>query len=88
MSRFIIFTHIPKTSGTSFVQSLIVPNYPARRIGSGTGVFGLALVLNPAIYIGHTPYGLHRLTWLSDASVNCANPGISDAPPMFRRFTP
>ena len=66
MRRLIVFTHIDKTAGTSFIDTLITPNYPdgIGGIMQGAGFKGnlFALLSRPALIIGHTPYGLHHFT--------------------------
>lgn len=62
----IVFTHIDKTSGTSFIDTVIKPNYPVGIGGimQGAGIGGniAALMARPEVLIGHTPYGIHLLT--------------------------
>jgi hypothetical protein len=56
----LFFTHIPKTAGSSFTKSLLVPNY-----GQGylrpSGLKGLASMQVPshACVHGHFPFGMH-----------------------------
>jgi hypothetical protein len=62
--KLIVFTHIDKTAGTSFVDELIRPNLPAERIWVCTGVksFLRGLLKNSLFITGHTPFGLHVFT--------------------------
>lgn len=64
MEPLILFTHIEKTAGTSFVDTLIAPNFPPDRVVKCAGIrsYRAALKQNPALITGHTPYGLHLLT--------------------------
>ena len=59
----IVFTHVPKTSGTSFRKSLIEPNFPAVRIYRFHGLRALARDRRPgrSFVWGHVPYGIHPL---------------------------
>lgn len=66
MRRLIVFTHIDKTSGTSFIDTVLKPNYPVGIGGimQGAGIKGnlIALMSGPTVLFGHTPYGIHHLT--------------------------
>jgi hypothetical protein len=57
----VVFTHIPKTSGTSFRKSLVEPNVPAELIYPYPGARRfLAERRRPRSFIwGHVPYGVH-----------------------------
>lgn len=59
----IVFTHVPKTSGTSFRKCLIEPNVPDERIYRYHGLRPLARERRPgrAFVYGHIPYGIHHL---------------------------
>jgi hypothetical protein len=59
----VVFTHIPKTSGTSFRKSLVEPNVPAELIYvyPGTRRF-LQQRRRPRAFVwGHVPYGVHAM---------------------------
>ncbi|WP_036479481.1 sulfotransferase family 2 domain-containing protein [Myxosarcina sp. GI1] len=63
MNGTIIFTHIPKTSGTSFRKHSIDPNFDAREIYEGKGRLALITKLNKRkikIIQGHIRFGIHR----------------------------
>ena len=64
MDRLIIFTHIEKTAGTSFKETLIRPNVPADRYLHCKGIksFRAGLKNDPLFVTSHTPYGLHWFT--------------------------
>jgi hypothetical protein len=57
----VVFTHIPKTSGTSFRKALVEPNVPAELIYVYPGARRfLAQRRRPRAFIwGHVPYGVH-----------------------------
>ncbi len=57
----VVFTHIPKTSGTSFRKSLVEPNVPAELIYPYPGARRfLAERRRGRVFIwGHVPYGVH-----------------------------
>ena len=59
----IIFTHIPKTSGTSFRKSLVEANVPAELIYvyPGTRRFLRERRRARAFVWGHAPYGVHAM---------------------------
>lgn len=61
MKPIVVFTHIPKTSGTSFRKSLVEPNVPAELIYPYPGARRfLAQRRRPRAFIwGHVPYGVH-----------------------------
>jgi hypothetical protein len=58
----VIFTHIPKTAGTSFVETLLVPNFPKEQtiVCSGVRTLLSARKRAPRLILGHTQYGIHR----------------------------
>ncbi len=64
MNKLIIFTHIPKTSGTSFMRTVVEPNilsssiYRYRRISD----FIHDNLKQYTVVAGHVPYGLHHFT--------------------------
>jgi len=64
MSDLLIFTHIPKTAGTSFVSTVLAPNFPEGAVQEGGSIKScIAVMRNQAeVITGHTPYGIHRLT--------------------------
>jgi hypothetical protein len=64
MNDLIIFTHIPKTAGTSFVSTIIAPNFPEGAVHDcGSLKSCITAMRNQAAVItGHTPYGVHRFT--------------------------
>lgn len=57
----VVFTHIPKTSGTSFRKSLVEPNVPAELIYPYPGArrFLVERRRARAFIWGHVPYGVH-----------------------------
>lgn len=57
----VVFTHIPKTSGTSFRKSLVEPNVPAELIYPYPGARRfLRERRRPRAFVwGHVPYGVH-----------------------------
>ncbi len=57
----VVFTHVPKTSGTSFRKSLVEPNVPAELIYPYGGARRfLAERRRPRAFVwGHVPYGVH-----------------------------
>lgn len=57
----VVFTHIPKTSGTSFRKSLVEPNVPAELIYPYPGArrFLAERRRGRAFIWGHVPYGVH-----------------------------
>lgn len=73
-----IFTHIPKTSGTSFFTNLITANVPKEEIYQVRGLWRLfseGLPKEKSVIVGHQPYGLHQflpgqdvryITWLRE----------------------
>lgn len=63
MNGTIIFTHIPKTSGTSFRKYSIDPNFVAEEIYESKGRLALITKLNKRrikIIQGHIKFGIHR----------------------------
>lgn len=62
MEPTIIFTHIPKTAGTSCFESVIKPNYSDEEIAVCRGMRSLhsAWRTQPKIIVAHTSYGIHR----------------------------
>ena len=60
----VVFTHVPKTSGTSFRKSLIEPNLAPEQIFRYGGARNFALNCGPqyAFAWGHMPAGAHLLT--------------------------
>jgi hypothetical protein len=60
----IIFTHVPKTSGTSFRKALVEPNIPPDRIYHYAGLrkFVADRAFGQAFVFGHLPFGLHHLS--------------------------
>jgi hypothetical protein len=63
MRDLVFYTHIPKTAGTSFYNTLIAPNFADGQSLVGPTLRTIAGRLRPehAIAWGHFPYGLHRL---------------------------
>ena len=59
-----IFTHVPKTSGTSFRRSLVEPNVGEAATYRWAGVrrFFADGAAERAFIWGHVPFGMHRLT--------------------------
>jgi hypothetical protein len=59
-----IFTHIPKTAGTSFFEQVIAPNYSEHEILTETSLtrFHSALKPHHKVVAGHRGYGMHRFT--------------------------
>lgn len=59
--EIVVFTHIPKTSGTSFRKSLVEPNVPAGLIYPYPGARRFLVERRrPRAFIwGHVPYGVH-----------------------------
>ncbi|HVW47990.1 MAG TPA: hypothetical protein VHA76_13100 [Solirubrobacterales bacterium] len=57
----VVFTHIPKTSGTSFRKALVEPNVPAALIYPYPGArrFLAERRRGRAFIWGHVPYGVH-----------------------------
>ena len=64
MSELIIFTHIPKTSGTSFKKTIIEPNIKNVNILKNKGIkdFKNQIDNNHRFASSHIPYGLHLFT--------------------------
>jgi hypothetical protein len=61
--EIIIFTHIPKTAGTSFLHRLAEANVPAERIYEFRGMRGLLFDRGDwDVFHGHVRWGVHR--WL------------------------
>jgi hypothetical protein len=60
----VVFTHVPKTSGTSFRKSLIEPNLAPEEIFRYGGVRDFALRCRPRhrFVWGHMPLGAHHAT--------------------------
>jgi hypothetical protein len=58
----IIFTHIPKTAGSSFKQGVLFTNFKEEEIYLFQGLKKLIFSnkRNYKIFIGHFPYGVHR----------------------------
>lgn len=62
MKEIYIFTHIPKTSGTSFCNNILKENIRSDRIYSYRGLKKLWRDFDPKKFdaiIGHVPYGVH-----------------------------
>lgn len=61
MEPIVVFTHIPKTSGTSFRKSLVEPNVPGELIYPYPGARRFLVERRrPRAFIwGHVPYGIH-----------------------------
>ncbi|PEN12821.1 hypothetical protein CRI94_12510 [Longibacter salinarum] len=59
-----IFTHIPKTAGTSFFRRVFHPNVEPNEILSQTSLLSFRRSLRPdhRVVTGHRAFGLHRLT--------------------------
>lgn len=60
----ILFTHIPKTAGTSIIKSLLLPNIPSERIATGGGMstlIGKSFADYDLLY-GHMCYQSHWFT--------------------------
>src|SRR5947207_1188941 len=57
----LLFTHVHKTAGTSFEESVIYPNVDQERIHRFLGVWNLLKSRSQVIdYVsGHYPYGIH-----------------------------
>ena len=64
MDDLIVFTHIPKTSGTSFIKEIIEPNIESDQICRGGGLKSniIALQKDCRFLSGHFPYGIHIFT--------------------------
>lgn len=64
MHRLHLFTHIPKTGGTSFKRSVIDKNIEENRIYNFHGIRGFikASINNYRFIEGHYPYGVHLFT--------------------------
>lgn len=64
MNELIIFTHIPKTAGTSFIKTVVEPNLSSSQIYNYIGLkkFILDNQSKYSFVAGHSPYGLHRFT--------------------------
>jgi hypothetical protein len=64
MNDLIIFTHIPKTAGTSLIGTVIEPNFPEGAIHDCGSLKSCitAMRSQAAVITGHTPYGIHRFT--------------------------
>ena len=63
--KTLIFTHIPKTAGTSMRDQLIFPNVASeaiRQFRGGYGIKKLALgsTKGVEVFTGHMPYGIHH----------------------------
>jgi hypothetical protein len=67
----LFFTHIPKTAGTSFKKSLVLPNIAREKILDFKGVRALIRDRRKTFDFldGHYPYGVHRF-------VPCPTPAI------------
>ena len=63
MESTLIFTHIPKTAGTSLKQSAIFPNVDLERVYwvHGFGKLIRDRPQNALVILGHFPYGAHRV---------------------------
>jgi len=60
---FYIFTHIPKTAGTSFFDRVIRPNYEGREVlEAGVREFWSSFGAHHRVVTGHVGYGLHWFT--------------------------
>lgn len=62
MDYLIIFTHIPKTAGTSFIKTVVEPNICGFYRYKGMKKFVLDNQIDQLFVQGHCPYGLHLLT--------------------------
>ncbi len=63
MDTPLVFTHIPKTAGTSLKKSVILPNV---RPGRAYWVLGVGKLIRDRprdvdVVLGHIPYGIHRV---------------------------
>ena len=61
MEDLILFTHIPKTSGTSLLKELIEPNLSSDRIFYNGNIKKIVpgLYRNYQLITGHFSYGMH-----------------------------
>jgi hypothetical protein len=62
MDYLIIFTHIPKTAGTSFIKTVVEPNVSGIYRYQGMRKFVLDNRSDQLFVKGHCPYGLHLLS--------------------------
>ena len=62
-STAIVFTHIPKTAGSSFVADLVEANLPPDAVGSTSPLRSLRTRFEPGqrFLTGHSAFGAHRL---------------------------
>lgn len=63
MDAPLVFTHIPKTAGTSLKKSVIAPNVTPEQVYWVLGVGKLIRdrPRNADVILGHIPYGIHRV---------------------------
>ena len=61
MDQPLVFTHIPKTAGTSLKASVIYPNVPRERLYlvQGVGKTARDRPRTADVVMGHIPYGIH-----------------------------
>ena len=66
MNDLLCFVHIPKTGGTSFKKSCLLPNFHDSEVYQFQG-FKKLLLTPPTestnLIVGHCSYGIHRLIW-------------------------
>lgn len=65
MDNLIVFTHIKKTSGSSFLEELIKPNIPSEQCYHYGKLSNFILDMgrnNYKFVSGHVPYGVHLFT--------------------------
>jgi hypothetical protein len=68
----VFFTHIPKTGGTSIRSNLLEANVEESNIRRPQGYRSLLFDHRPfQCLIGHHPYGIHRVTSVTDDPVYC-----------------
>jgi hypothetical protein len=62
-NSLIIFTHIPKTAGTSFLKTVVEPNIPESQIYHYGDIKKFFVEQHDYTLVeGHVPYGLHYFT--------------------------
>lgn len=58
MTKTVVFTHIPKTAGTSISKSVFLPNFDVEKY---SGIRNISFrVKKVDLLIGHSPYGIHK----------------------------